>query len=112
MKSSPSILIALGLLLAGCGEKSSPSTQTTNTAGSGGSVVTAPVDYLGAIAKAQQVANKSIDASYLNHAVQQFNAMEGRYPKDLNELAAQHYIGAVPKPPNGKKIVYDSNTGL
>src|SRR5580765_7564699 len=104
MKKSLLIIATLGALLAGCGEKPDKAAQATN-ATSGGSVLTAPADYLGAAAKAQQSAVKAVDVAALNQAVQLFNAQEGRYPKDLNELVAQKYIPVIPTPPFGTKIV-------
>jgi hypothetical protein len=38
-----------------------------------------------------------------------FNASEGRYPKDLQELIP-NYLGKMPAVPIGYKIVYDTNT--
>jgi hypothetical protein len=111
MKALLLITAALGVLVAGCGEKSDKPAQATNAPASRGSVITAPVDYLGAIGKAQQRAVKTIDTTSLNQAIQLFNVQEGRYPKDLNELVAQQYIGQIPTPPNGTKIVYDASTG-
>ena len=66
---------------------------------------------LGAVVKGQQQAIKTIDLSSLNAAVDQFNAAEGRLPKDLDELVQNHYIGKIPAAPIGKKIVYDASTG-
>jgi len=38
-----------------------------------------------------------------------FNASEGRYPKDLQELIP-NYLGRMPDVPYGYKLVYDTNT--
>ena len=115
MKTFSFLLLSLaaGLLLAGCGSSdSSKSAQTTNATPNYGSgnPITAPVDYLGAVGQAQRYAVKTIDVSYLNQAIQQFAAAEGRLPKDLNELMP-NYIGKIPKAPYGSKIVYDPNSG-
>ena len=114
------LLLATGLLLAGCGgsNSSKPAKTTNSTAASTnaavnyntGNPITAPVDYLGAVAQAQKYAVKTIDVSYINEAIQLFNAQEGRLPKNLNELVP-NYIGKMPKAPYGTKIVYDPNTG-
>jgi hypothetical protein len=74
-------------------------------------VLTAPVDYLGALAKGKQVAEKTIDTSSLNNAIQLFNATEGRNPKDLNELVESKFIRELPQAPYGMKLVYDADTG-
>jgi hypothetical protein len=119
MKISFLVLIAAGLFLAGCGNgDSSKSANTTNTANAtnatpnyaSGNPLTAPVDYLGAVAQAKKYSEKQIDLAYLNEAIQQFNAAEGRYPKDLNELMP-NYIGKIPQAPYGSKIVYDAASG-
>ena len=101
---------ATSLLLAGCGEKSNLPAQTTNAA-TGGSPLTAPVDYLAAVAKAQQSAIKTVDEVSLNQAIQMFNVDKGRFPKDLNELVEKKYIGQIPDAPYGMKIVYDASAG-
>jgi hypothetical protein len=103
-----SVLVALSVV--GCGDNSSKSASGTNTA-TGGSVVTAPVDYLNAAAKAQQNAVKTVDTASLDKAIQLFNVEKGRYPKDLNELISEKYIKQIPTPPYGTKIDYDANSG-
>ena len=115
MKTFSFLLVSLaaGLLLAGCGgSDSSKPAQATNATPNynTGNPITAPVDYLGAVGQAKQYSVKQIDLAYLNQAIQQFNAAEGRYPKDLNELMP-NYVGKMPQAPFGSKIVYDPNTG-
>jgi hypothetical protein len=120
MKMSFIVLVAAGLFLAGCsGSNSGKPAQATNSTATPtnttpnyntGNPITAPVDYLGAVVQARKYAVKTIDVSYLNEAIQQFNAQEGRYPKDLNELMP-NYIGKIPRAPYGSKIVYDAATG-
>jgi len=96
---------ALGLL-AGCGNKSNSSAQGTNTVnvatnGFGG--------YVKSLGEAQKTADKTIDVTSLNQAIQLFNVQEGRYPKDLQELVPT-YIAKIPDAPYGSKIVYDATT--
>ena len=110
MKTPFCVCIAASLLLAGCGEKSDkPAGGATNA--SSGSVLTAPVDYIKAAGKAENVAIKTIDTTSLNQAVQLFNVDKGRNPKDLNELVEQKYIPQIPPAPFGMKLVYDANSG-
>ena len=108
------VLVAAAVLLTGCGNNHSgkASSPTNSTAGStnGGSLVTAPVDYLGAAVQAQKNMTKTIDVSYLNEALQQFNVQEGHYPKTLQELVP-NYVGKLPTPPYGYKLTYDANSG-
>jgi len=113
MKTSPLLSVAAGLLLAGCGDNNSNKpAQTTNTPTKydSGNPMTAVPDYIGAVGQAQKYAVKQIDLAYLNQAIQQFNASEGRFPKDLQELIP-NYIGKMPDAPYGSKIVYDANSG-
>jgi hypothetical protein len=103
-------LLFLTVLLAGCGERASDSGQT-NASAAGGSVITAPVDYLGAVGKAQQSAIKTIDTAAITSAIQLFQVEHGRFPKDLNELVKEKYLSEIPPAPFGSKIVYDASTG-
>ncbi len=107
-------LCAAGILfLLGCGNSDSnkPAAQATNASSSGGSLLTAPVDYLNAAAKAEQSAIKTVDTSSLNKAIDQFNVEKGRYPKDLDELVAEKYIPQIPPVPYGTKLSYDAVSG-
>lgn len=109
----PSLAAGLALCcLTACGDKSSTSTATnTSTNTSGGSLVTAPVDYLGAMAKGQQSAVKTVDTTSIDKAIQLFAVDKGRNPKDLNELVSEKYLPLVPQPPYGTKLVYNADTG-
>ena len=110
MKNPSLIAVLVGTFLVGCGDSSSKSASGTNTA-TGGSVVTAPVEYLDAASKAKQRAVKTIDTTSLEKAVQLFNVEKGRNPRDLNELISEKYIREIPTPPYGTKINYDPNSG-
>jgi len=99
--------IAVATLASGCGDSSKPGT-TANTVSN---VVTAPVNYVGAVMQAEKYSQKQIDLAYVNQAIQQFQAGEGRLPKDLNEMVELHYLGKVPDAPYGYKIVYDATVG-
>lgn len=114
MKASLLVLVATAAMLTGCGEKNSgkAAPSTNSTAGSTNRIgfATAPVDYLGAVVQADKSMTKTIDVSYLNEAIQQFNVQEGRYPKNLQELVP-NYVAKIPNPPYGSKIEYDANKG-
>ncbi|MGC8742386.1 MAG: hypothetical protein ACP5T0_00720 [Verrucomicrobiia bacterium] len=97
------------LLVCGCSKKSGESKpDQTNQVGN---PITAPVDYMGAVAKAKKYSDKTLDLVSLKRAIQEFEAGEGRFPKDLNELVSEHYLPSLPKPPTGMKIEYDGKTG-
>jgi hypothetical protein len=100
------------LWLAGCGDHTdSPIKVATNSASAGGNPVNAGGDYLGTLVKGQQTAVKVVDTAALTQAAQLFNAQEGRYPKDLNELVTSKMIGSIPDAPAGMKLDYDPTTG-
>ncbi len=101
MKNLPFILAAVfaAVLLAGCGQSSSSQTQTTNAA-----------DVNNVLVNAKRTADKTLDVSYLNQAVQLFNVQEGRYPKNLAELTPK-YVSKIPDAPLGYKINYDATKG-
>jgi hypothetical protein len=107
-------LLAAALLI-GCGEKPAPAkpaakkVDTENN--SSGNPVTAPVDYLGAVAKAKKTSVKVVDVASLKQAIQMFKQEEDRFPKDLNELVAKQYMPALPAPPYQMKYQYNPATG-
>ena len=113
MKRPLITLIGTALVIVGCSDNSSSPKPAagTNATTSSGNPVTAPVDYLSAVANAQQSAVKTVDTVSLNQAIQQFGVDHGRTPKDLNELVEQKYIPKLPQPPYGTKFVYDAATG-
>ncbi len=111
MKKSPVLLLAMGLLLAGCSKKQETAAVPKTNEVSSGNPLTAPVDYLGAVAKAKHVAEKTVDTASLKRAIELFHAQEDRFPKDLNELVAQHYLPALPALPVGMQYAYNPQTG-
>jgi len=101
------------MFLAGCGNSGSTNTPAaTNTATNfaSGNPVTVVPDYLGAVGNAQKYSVKQIDLAQLNQAIQQFNAAEGRYPNNLQELVP-NYLAKIPQLPPGYQISYDASTG-
>jgi len=112
MKTPICLSTAVLILAAGCNNESSTSTGSeTNATTNASSPLTAPVDYLGALAKAKQSAVKTVDTSSLKEAIEMFQVDHGRYPKDLNELVQEKYIPRIPDAPYGMKLLYDPNTG-
>ena len=116
MKAPWVLCIVVSSLVAGCSDDSGKSAPQTNSTSSSttnqGSVVTAPVDYLDSLGKAQRSMVKSVDLSTVNHAIQQFQVEQGRNPKDLNELVQEKYIPSIPPAPYGSRIDYDPATGV
>jgi hypothetical protein len=91
--------------------KNSTPAPATNTSSSAGNPLTAPVDYLGAVANAKRVALKTVDLASLTRSIQLFEAQEDRFPKDLNELVTMRYLPALPTPPPGMRISYNPGNG-
>jgi len=105
MKANFLVLAAASIFLAGCGDSSKPGTAANEAS----NVVTAPLTYIGAVGRAKKFAENQIDVSYINEDIQMFNASEGRYPKDLQEMIPT-YLGKMPVVPQGYKLDYDTNT--
>lgn len=115
MKTALFLCLAISAFVTGCGDGSSStpasSSPQTNASSSQGSVLTAPVDYLGALAKAKQSAVKTVDLATVNQAIRTFQVEQSRLPKDLNELVQEGYLARIPAAPYGTKLVYDPATG-
>src|SRR5436190_17461766 len=110
MRTSFLVLSTAGFVLLGCSDSSkTPPKQNSST--SSGNPLTAPVDYLGAVSKAQKQSVATVDAVGINQAIQMFYANEGRFPKSLKELVSPDYLPRLPAPPAGTKFDYDPVTG-
>ena len=96
------------LTFSACNKKEEPSPKPATSAGN---PITAPVDYLGTVAKGQQKAIKTLDGVSLDSAIRTFFEQESRYPKDLNELVTSGVLPKLPAPPAGMKFDYDPATG-
>lgn len=103
------VLAAAALLtLVGCDSK--PAAKPGST-GVGNSPLTAPLDYVAAQGRAKQHATKVISTAQIESAIQQFHAMEERFPTGFDELVSQHYLQAMPEAPRGKRFVYNPQNG-
>jgi hypothetical protein len=118
MKAPLALALAAAAVAAGCNKDSThPAPEGTNSAAgsatnaAGGGVLTAPVDYLGALAKDKQSMEKTIDTAALDEEIRLFQVDNGRYPKDLNELVKEKYISKIPQAPYGTKLDYNPATG-
>jgi hypothetical protein len=102
------MLVAAALIAGGCGkEQNAPPPAAAPAA----TPASAPAGYVGTLVRGQQLAVKTVDVTSLNENIQLFNVQESRYPTDLNELVAKQYLGALPNPPAGMKLVYDATQG-
>ncbi len=110
MKHCAAASLAAALLFAACGQKKEDAAAPASGSSSG-NPLTAPVDYIGAVGKAKNVAEKQVDLASVNKAIQLFQAQEDRLPRDLNELVAQRYLPALPSLPTGSRFAYNPQTG-
>jgi hypothetical protein len=101
MKFRFPFLASLGaaVWLTGCGQGSNSHPQPVN-----------PADVNNPLVNAKRTADKTIDVSFLNQAVQLFNVQEGRLPKSLDELVPK-YVAKIPDVPLGYKLNYDAGSG-
>lgn len=65
--------------------------------------------YIRTVVTAPQRVRQTLDVAAVRQCIQSFAALEGRYPKDLQELAQRDM--AVPPPPEGYEYEYDPKTG-
>ena len=103
------LVLAFGL--TSCSKPPPTAAASPATNGAAANPLTAPVDYLGAVAKAKKLSEKTLDAVSVNQAIQLFYAQEDRFPKDLAELVNKHYLAAMPTPPPGMRWAYNAQTG-
>lgn len=106
MKTPLTLMVVACALSAGCGRKDAGKPE-----GNSGNPITAPLDYLAAQGRAKQVAIKVTSTAEITSAVQKFQAMEDRLPRDLHELVQQHYLQAVPQAPRGQVFAYNPADG-
>lgn len=111
MKAWILTILFLGGMAAGCSQKPASSSSATNTTSTDGNPLTAPVDYIGAVGKAQKLAEKTTVTVSIEKAIQAFFAGEDRYPNSLNELVTSQYLPVLPAPPRGMQYIYNPSTG-
>jgi hypothetical protein len=104
---------AVALFLGACSKtpEKTGAAATNTTADPTQNPIAAPVEYIGALGRAKQVAERTIDLTALNQGIQLFYASEGRYPKDLQELVKEGHLRQIPQPPQGSIIQYNPQTG-
>lgn len=125
MKSSCWIpgLLASALLLTGCPEKRRPAGSTTTPKPVAAKPAKAPeaekkstavgplAEYGKNLSDAEKKASQVTGLTTLDQAVRQFEVIEGRFPRSLDELITARHLGKLPNPPRGKRFTYDPSTG-
>jgi hypothetical protein len=114
------IAVALVFAASGCVEERKPASATNpppappakeapaKEAPSAGEIVH---DYAKNLSTTVPRAAALIDIASIQRAINQFQAMEGRNPKSLEELVAMRYLPQLPPVPQGKRLSYDAATG-
>ena len=102
-------LVVSALTFSGCGEEKPE--ESSESAGTGGSVVSAPVDYLGAVANAKKSSEGKLALAQLQQAIQYYQIENGKFPESLEALLASDHLTRMPKVPYKTKFVYDSKSG-
>lgn len=106
------VIVLAGCALLGCGKhETSADGGKTNTAATSGNPITAPVDYVGAVGRAQKHSAKVVDLAQVSQAIQQFHAGEDRYPQNLDELVKEGYLVKLPALPAGMRYDYNAANG-
>lgn len=119
--------VAAALLLAGCPDngfperrvpKGNPTTKPAQAAPQkAGEAEKTPqakgaaADYARNLSNTEKKAAEFSGLETLNKAVQQYQVIEGRFPRTLDELVASRYLPKLPPAPRGKRFVYDSKAG-
>ena len=75
-----------------------------------GNIITAPVDYLGAVAKGKTSSEAKLSLLSIQQAIQGYEAQEGKHPRELQDLVKAGLLPSLPKAPTGMKFSYDPAT--
>lgn len=68
-------------------------------------------DYLGAMGRSLQTAERITDLSSVKQAINLFYASENRYPASLQELTSSGYLPVLPELPTGYSYIYNPQSG-
>lgn len=106
------LAMVFAVIVAGCGAKDEAKEFPPESgAASSANPLTAPVDYLGAVAQAKIRTEIKVALMSLDNAIRLFQGQEGRFPKDLNELISKNYLPKLPNAPAHTQFAYDATTG-
>lgn len=111
-------LVATSLLFTGCPEKRRPEGSATGkpmpakTTKPPSAEAKGPLaGYADTLDKSEKKAAEVTGLTTLNQAVQQFNVVEGRLPRTLDELVENRYLAKIPAAPRGKRFLYNPKEG-
>lgn len=114
-------LVGTSLVLTGCPETRRPAGSSAGKTGQSSTAKPAsgekpgtpgPIgDYARTLDKSEKKAAEITGQGMLTQAVQQFNVLEGRYPRTLDELVESRYLSKLPVAPRGKRFIYNPKSG-
>lgn len=108
---SPFILSVL--FFWGCGKESQKDSSASGASTeSQSNAISAPVDYLGALANAKKSMEGKLALSQLSQAVQNYQIENGEFPISLDALLQSDHLTRLPKVPYRTKLSYDPKTGV
>lgn len=105
------LVTAISLFLSACGEGENSENGSGDTNQTSGNPITAPVDYLGAVANAKKSTEGKLAIAQLEQAVNYYKIENGSFPKSLDDLLSSDHLSRMPKVPYKTKLSYDPNTG-
>ena len=102
------------VVFAGCSaDKPEPVTDEAaeKTEEIGSNPLLAPVEYLGATARAKTSSQAKIALAPIQQAIQMYQVENGSFPPNLNALVQGGQIRALPTLPQGSTYQYNPSTG-
>jgi hypothetical protein len=114
-----SFLLVLGLLwiclfVAGCSPdkpEPAPAEADEKSEEIGSNPLLAPVEYLGATARAKTSSQAKIALAPIQQAIQMYQVENGAFPPNLDALVQGGQIRALPALPQGSTYQYNPSTG-
>lgn len=111
MKIAMHSALAVALLMAACSPAKKETQAEQTNAAAGDNPLTAPADYLGAVAASKRTAVRVVDVASVQKAIEMFDVSEGRHPANLQELVTEKYLPRLPELPTGLAYQYDPVSG-
>ncbi len=102
-----SILCLLATMMAACGG----SDESGSTGEAVSEAISAPADYVGAVAQAGRKSETVLALTQIQRAIQTYQAEEGKLPFNMDELVESGHLVRLPELPSGMKLSYDRSTG-
>lgn len=92
-------------------EETKSSDETPQSGEIGSNPLAAPVEYLGATARAKTSSQNKIALASLQQAIQMYQIENGSFPPSLEDLVKAGQIRSLPALPQGTRYQYDPRSG-